>query len=398
MRIVLAPVGTRGDVQPLIALGKALQRAKHDVTVCAATNFERLVTDNDLKFIDGGPDAETVIRQSGESVRNPIVFLKAGRAVLLTQFELLRRACVGADMLVGTLLLTLGPTVAEHLRIPFAWAGFFPHCAPTEEWPPPILPSVKHGARFNRVGWRVAGALTNVAVRGVVNRARKEVGLAPIADVFAASEAQPMIFAADPALSSAPRDWKWKHHQTGYWFLEQDAPLPADVDAFLQTQPVYIGFGSMPIDNVKRRMRIIVDGVRLSGRTALISSGWAGLSSDDLPASCKLVGALDHARLFPRVSATIHHGGAGTTSTAARAGSPQVIVPHMMDQTYWGDRVRALGLGPPSLPRNFTANALASAIRQVTEDSGFRERARLVSERMSDGTEAAVKLLEAIRG
>jgi vancomycin aglycone glucosyltransferase len=398
MKVVLAPLGTRGDVQPMIGLGVALQRAGHAVTLCAAENYADWIRSFGLPYCRGGRDAEALIRERGESMENPIAVLRGARDVIDEPFPLLRTACEGADLLIGTVLLTLGPSVAEALGIPFYWAAYAPQALPTAELPPPLGFPVWRRPWLNRLTWAVMGALSNAVGRKVVNRRRAELGLPAIADVYRHMQASPVLFAADAALATPPRDWPSLCQPTGAWLLEQSTPLPAEVERFIAAgaPPVYIGFGSMPVADPIARTGAIIAAVKASGSRALISRGWAGLGeSRGVPDSCLLVGALSHELLFPKLAAVVHHGGAGTTTLAARAGVPQVIVPHLFDQPYWGARMHELGVSPPPLRKNFKADALAGALRQATGDPGLASAARALGERLgsTNGAVTAAQFL-----
>ena len=190
---------------------------------------------------------------------------------------------------------------------------------------------------------------------------------------------------------------------TDAWILEQDnPPLDPRVDAFLNAHPapVYIGFGSMVAKKVPDLAAAAVAAVRAVGRAAIVSGGWAGLDrhvegADDL----LVTGPLPHARVFPRVSAVVHHGGAGTTTAVARGGAPQVILPHILDQYYWAHRVERLGIGPRGLPVDLvTADILSDRLDAAVGDPAIRERAATLGRAVAarNGVDAAVGHLEAL--
>jgi UDP:flavonoid glycosyltransferase YjiC (YdhE family) len=153
---------------------------------------------------------------------------------------------------------------------------------------------------------------------------------------------------------------------TGPWFYEDDAALPADVEAFLEAgpPPVYVGFGSMVSADTDRVTRAVLEGASRGGRRVLLSKGWAGIGGGALPEGAMAVsGPMAHGRLFGRVAAVVHHGGAGTMAAALRAGAPQVLVPHILDQYYYAHRLATLGLAPRGIPvARLTADRLAAAI------------------------------------
>jgi UDP:flavonoid glycosyltransferase YjiC (YdhE family) len=167
----------------------------------------------------------------------------------------------------------------------------------------------------------------------------------------------------------------------------REAPLPDKLRDFLAAgePPVYVGFGSMTDPDPAASTRLVLDAIARAGVRAVISEGWAGLGGIALPADVMRVGVVDHASLFQRVSAVIHHGGAGTTTMAARAGAPQILVPHVLDQFHWGRRVERLGLGPPALPRRrLTAADLAAAIHSVLDNDVVVERAAELGARLRE--------------
>jgi UDP:flavonoid glycosyltransferase YjiC (YdhE family) len=207
----------------------------------------------------------------------------------------------------------------------------------------------------------------------------------------------PYFLAADPVIASVPPDWqRFDITATGPWFYQDPAPLDAEVEAFLRAgpPPVYIGFGSMVAKDAARVTRAIVEGTR--DRRVLLARGWAGLGVDAASDDMLIVhGPVPHAKLFPRLAAVVHHGGSGTMANALRAGVPQVIVPHIMDQYYWAHRLETLGIAPPGVPiKDLDASRLARAIdATLALPSGPRNEAaaRLAS---GDGAARAVAFVE----
>ncbi|MGK3984467.1 glycosyltransferase [Sorangium sp. So ce136] len=404
MKAVLAPVGSRGDVQPMLALGAALARAGHEVSLCVAENYRSSVEALGLAYVRGGEDAQHLMTRREVKVRGPLRFTKWGRLIEIgrimvrEQFAALEEAARGADLIVGTLLTTAAPSVAEHLGIPCFRACYFPASMPTADLPSIVFGALNGPPWFNRATWKVHALVDNVGLRALVNEYRVTRKLAPIEDVYAhASSRLTPLMAFDTEFAPLPGDFP-AVHATGYWFLDSDEPLPADVEEFLAAgdAPVYVGFGSMPSADPAECTAAVLAAVRRAGCRALLSSGWAGIGEGVRDPRCKVIGAVHHAALFPRLSAVVHHGGAGTTAAALRAGVPQIIVPHMFDQHYWGSRVSASGLGPAPLKRRFSADALASAIRRTLGDTTMARRARAVAERVraSRGAQRAVEVLE----
>jgi vancomycin aglycone glucosyltransferase len=227
-------------------------------------------------------------------------------------------------------------------------------------------------------------------------------GLAPIANVpkhF--RDAIPYLLASDPVLAPAPPDWTQLHVvPTGPWFYDDPQPLDPETEAFIRAgdPPVYVGFGSMVSDDVERLTRAVLEGAGASGRRLLLSKGWAGLGGGALPPSARVVhGPMPHAKLFPLVAAVVHHGGAGTTAAALRAGVPQVVVPHMADQYHHAYRLATLSLAPPGIPiRRLTAQNLAHAVEATLALPAAPRLAAAQRLREGDGRSRAIAFLEGL--
>jgi UDP:flavonoid glycosyltransferase YjiC (YdhE family) len=245
--------------------------------------------------------------------------------------------------------------------------------------------------------WRLMGAMNN--------RFRREtLGLPPqtFREYRRALLSALIVQGFSPTAVPHPSDWPANVHTTGYWFLDEQPEwrAPQNLLDFLHAgePPVYVGFGSMTGRDPGALTRIIVEAVTQSGQRAVLQSGWAGIGKMQLPSRMFRVDVASHRWLFRRVSAVVHHGGAGTTAEGLRAGVPAVIVPHMADQPFWGTRIAALGAGPRPIPRNkLTVARLADAIRKAVTNPKMRERAAGVGSkiRAEDGIGTAVTLIEA---
>jgi sterol 3beta-glucosyltransferase len=197
-----------------------------------------------------------------------------------------------------------------------------------------------------------------------------------------------------------PADYPPHVHVTGYWFLDQISNWqpPSDLVGFLEAgvPPVYIGFGSMSGTKAQERANIVLEVLARTGQRGLLASGWGGLKATDLPANVFMLEQAPHDWLFPRVSAVVHHGGAGTTAAGLRAGKPTVMVPFIADQPFWGKLVHELGVGPQPIPqKKLSVMALAEAINITTTDSEIRHRAEAMGEkiRVEDGIGNAVEII-----
>jgi vancomycin aglycone glucosyltransferase len=249
----------------------------------------------------------------------------------------------------------------------------------------------------------VGGPLADFALRGPINRGRATLGLEALDNPISQILKGRTILAADRDLGPLPDDAPKCALSTDAWVLDEPGTLDARVEAFLRQgpAPIYIGFGSMIAPRAPELVAQAVAAVRAVGRRAVIAGGWAALEAHiQETADVLIVDNVPHSLIFPKVAAAVHHGGAGTTTAAARAGVPQVLLPHILDQYYWANRVEALGLGPQALPvERATTHALSDRIGRAVNDPLIRERvnrlAPLVAAR--NGAMAAVEHLEALR-
>ncbi len=266
--------------------------------------------------------------------------------------------------------------------------------------PTPLLPLGAVPTWVNALSWRGQRLVFNQLFLGPINDERAMRGLAPVLDLWSHMVGGHLIYAGESALAPLPEDVPPGIFTSGAWTLDDTTPLDPGIEAFLRDgpPPVYVGFGSMPDARPDRTSRLIADAVAQAGVRALISSGWARLGAGALPATLRLIGATSHARLFPRLAAVVHHGGAGTTTAAARAGIPQIVVPHGFDQLDWGRRVHERGLSPPPIAKTrLSAVALAEALRAATRDSAMRDRAaRFAGTLTRDGVARAIEHITAV--
>lgn len=429
-RVVIVAVGSRGDVQPSVALGLGLRDAGWDVVVAAASPFSALVRDRGLGFADLRIDPTALLADEAgrlwvESGGDLPGFLRGLRALTAPTAPVLATAiaaaCRGADAVVYNALGFPAWHVAQAERIPAVQMAFAP-TAPTAAFPPPLLPDpfdrlralrpddAVAGARgvasvvaraYHRTAHRLFAQLLWLPLRRDVNRWRRALGLRALGWTSPAlhvdRDGELLLHAFSPALLPPPRDWGRHVVTTGHWPLAAPAGWrpSARLQRFLAAgpPPVSIGLGSMTGTRPDLVGRVVVDALRRTGQRGLVLSGWAQLdvAADDV--DLLVEPDVPHDWLFPRVAATVHHGGAGTTAAGLRAGRPAVVIPHFGDQPLWAGRVAALGAGPAPVPRRqLTATALAHAISAAAHDprlsaAAARLGARLRAER---GVERAV--------
>jgi sterol 3beta-glucosyltransferase len=414
MRLVIIASGSRGDVEPYLALGKGLQQAGHGVRLVTHETYHDLVTSHGVEFcpVEGNPQgvamsAEMRQRIAGGNFLSIMALMaREAKRSALDMAEATLAACQEADLLLaGIGGLFTGVAVAEKLGLPFIQAHYIPF-TPTRAYPSFLLPGLPLSVGpLNRLSYRLARQVMWQGFRRADRLARRQVLGMPPAPLFGPYNSEsargcPVLYGYSPAVIPPPPDWDRGVHVTGYWFLDPPAewrPSPALVD-FLEAgpPPVYVGFGSMGSRDPQEMAGMVLRAVAQAKRRAILLSGWGGLHAEDVPGSAFVLDAAPFSWLFPRMAAVVHHGGAGTTAAGLRAGVPSVVVPFFGDQPFWGRRVADLGAGPAPIPqKKLTAERLAAAIeRAVTDEAMGRRAAELGEEiRAEDGVARAVQVI-----
>ncbi|MFD7073672.1 glycosyltransferase [Nocardioides sp. NPDC059952] len=369
MRLLLSTYGSRGDVEPMVALAVQLQRRGAEVRMCAPPDEEFV----ELLEREGVPHVP-FLRPWRSWERPPTPEERHQRVTdfITAQYDTVAGAAEGCDVVVATAMSQfVAPSVAEKLRIPYHYVLFCPDVVDGLD-----------GRGFTEL------------FKEPLDAHRASIGLSPVTDVGELMFTTHPLLAADPTLGP----WNGKSRldvaQTGAWMLEDDRPLPADLLGFLDggAEPVYVGFGSMRTVG-EESVRVAIEAIRAHGRRVVIGRGWAGLDVIDGRADCFVVGEVSHQRLFGRVAAVVHHGGAGTTTTAYRAGAPQVVVPQAGDQVYWAGRVAALGLGVAHDGAAPTVESLTAALGAALEPEVHAQATSMATGARVDGAARAAELL-----
>jgi vancomycin aglycone glucosyltransferase len=374
MRALLSAVGTRGDVQPVLALALAVREGGDDVRLAISPNF-----------IEWAHDLGFVATPVGIEMRAPRgTATSAGAAtapipdLITDQFESIGSAAKGCDLILGANAHQYAArSIAELSGIPYINALYAPTALPGDD---------------NTRAW-------NERSRERVNANRTRLGLAPIDDVLRHIVTDHPWLATDPTLDPLTSMPGMTVVQTGAWMIESSSPLPREVEEFLDAgqPPVYFGFGSMPA--AEEVSRTLVHAARAAGRRVILSQGWAELQLIDRAPDCIAIEDVNHHALFRRVAIVVHHGGAGTTHAAARAGAPQVVVPLFGDQPFWASRVQTLGIGTSIPFAELTADRLASALHEASRRT-VAERAHSIADQVivHGATVAAQRLVKALSG
>jgi len=419
MRIDILAIGSRGDVQPYVALGLGLRGAGHCVRIVTLGGFEDFVQSRGLDHLAIGDTPQEIAKTSAgrDWIRRRTTVLGFLRGFVRVADSLIEegiarywQSCRGVEALITSPMgLLVGDHIGERLRIPLLLAQPAPPGLWTcYDWDgSKTLGTIVRGglkglihATFHFAIWSQVRRSTNAAR----NRILQLPSLNLIAPFRASKRKTPILGAYSPLVAPKLPDWGDWIHVTGYWFLDdlQGWNPPCSLADFLESgpPPIFIGFGSTPFPRPEAATALIVQAVSRAGCRAVVVAGGSGLATGQLSSQVLSVDFVPHSWLFSRVCAAVHHGGAGVTGAALRAGVPSVVVPVFADQPFWASRVFELGAGPRPIPaRHLTADNLANAIR-ATASREIQRRAAALGEqiRSENGIVRAVEIIDQYLG
>jgi vancomycin aglycone glucosyltransferase len=409
MQVLLSSIGSRGDVQPIVALGLELQALGHRARLCVAPNFKDWIESYGLECTPIGPDLKKMT--GGTVPGKPVLpfsqeqLQQLAEQMVRGQFQVIAEAARDCDFIVAAGALQIATrSIADTQDIPYIFAAYCPAVLPSSKYPPPshVDAAQKMDGHYshslseteNEQLWKEDEESFNQRFGAVLNEERAKLGLDAVTSVQCHMFTDRPWLAADPALAPAFPAAGMEVVQTGTWMISEETPLPEEIEEFLAAgaPPIYLGFGSMRASD--QTGQVLVEAARAQGLRSILSEGWAGLTPQDAQTDCLSIGDVNHAALFPRMAAIVHHGGAGTSQTAARAGTPQVIIPHNYDQFYWAHRVQETGVGVSGpLRDDITVENLARALSEALRPA-VRRRARELAGRMElHGARIAAKRL-----
>jgi vancomycin aglycone glucosyltransferase len=399
MRLLLSTIGSRGDVQPLVALGLELMALGQDVRLCVPPDFRDWIEGMGMPVTPIGPELRATGKASpSAALPTPEQRRQMMEGTVATQFETITAAARGCNVIVGaTALQIAAPSVAEKMGIPYVFAAYCPAVLPSPRHAPPVLATLGDAPApgvtdFSDL-WLQDGQRWSATWGGLLNPHRSALGLAPVDDVRGhVLTARPWL-AADPTLAPWPEPDDPRVFQTGAWIVRDERPLAPELGAFLDAgePPVCFGFGS--IRAPEGLGRAMIESARALGRRAIVLRGWADLAPVDDAPDCLSIGEVNQQALFGRVAAVVHHGGAGTTTAAALAGAPQVLIPQHYDQHYWAARVQHLGIGTAHAPGAPTAESLTDALDRTLRPEVAARAQAIAREVRRDGARIAAERL-----
>lgn len=414
MRIVIIAPGSRGDIQPYVALGVGLKRAGHEARIVTTVDHTQLVKSYGLEVWPIEVDVRAALSrdktaasvEGGGLISSFREFADIAKRGAELSAKVGLEASEGADaILTGFGGVFIGEAIAAKRGIKLIQAYNVP-LSTTSAFAGALFPGLSWGPWSRRLGHRLTREAIWMLMRSSGNTARQNIFGARSASLLAPTGmpglAQgPVLYGYSPAVLPDMPEWGNLVEVTGFWFADEptDWTAPTGLEAFLAAgaPPVCIGFGSMSQTAPEQATKLVLEAVARSGQRAILLSGWGGLTARDLPNTVFQGDNIPHSWLYPRMRAIVHHGGAGTTAAAFRAGVPAIVVPFHGDQFYWAKLVEDLGVGPKSIPRTkLTAERLAQAIERAVQDAAMAQRAKELGARIrnENGVARAVEAIE----
>lgn len=398
MRVVLASVGTRGDIQPMAALAQALVCRGHEALIACPATFGPWITSLGLEHQPLGEDLTAKMQESGGKLERSLAGMKQYfTEQMLAQAPALLQMSEGADVILGTGMAWMAPSVAEKLGIP-AFVLFPSTCVPSRLHPPPLMPWYGLPRWVNGLLWWLNDRIQDSLMGKPWGAGRAALGL-PAKPSFTRHlfDEVPGVFAADEALLPPDPAWQGRTPYTGFLFLDDPTPLDEALSAFLDAgpPPICVGFGSMAGGGPERVGALLEQAIPETERCVVIAGSAKLFGDRPVPARFFVAKSAPFGRLFPRCAVVVHHGGSGTTAIAARAGVPQVVTPVMLDQFHHAHHVVRAGLGPkaPKITQ-VTATSLRAALDAARAIPDAPRRAMAERLQRSDASAAFVALLE----
>jgi sterol 3beta-glucosyltransferase len=410
MKITILAYGSRGDVQPFTALALGLQKAGHSVRLAAPNRFADLAARYNIPFtpLPGDPGkmsalANNIRRDAFGAIKSMAQYVFSITAPVL---RAALAACDDADLIVHSFFFTtIAGSLARARHIPDVSVQLLPLFMPTRAYPMVAMPNMPPGVLSYFTHWLTTQIFRRVVQMGLGHLRRAEPGIfnLKLSWPFDASHPvqTPLLFAYSPTILPQPPDWKAPHiHVTGYFFLDASETYrpPRELLDFLAAgdAPVCVTFGSMVSRESERIDALVRAALARTRQRGIILTGWGGRKPAEHIDDLFYFDAVPHDWLFPRCKSVIHHGGVGTTAAGLRAGIPNIIVPHTIDQPFWGKRVAAIGAGPAPIDlAHLSVPRLAAALAQA-HSPALRARAHELGYliRAEDGVGEAVRLIE----
>ncbi len=410
MRVILTSHGSTGDIYPVIALAVALQRAGHHVRFATIPHYQSEIEAAGVEVLPLCPNWQQADLSYWmgrlQKIRLPLYQLReiyvGALPYIPEMLERMDRALDDADLLVSSYLFPMNKSVADRKGVPFATFAFAHHVVPSSDYPPENLPSPAWFPRplrrlWNRLLWRLGNAAVDTVINRTVAGPLRDAGLPKVRKFFSEPAERVLVAVSEKLMRPMQAEIDPRFRFTGYcrWQAPESAVLDAEVAAFTGGERVpVLTFGSMVYDNPRAAMRRFLKNWP-RGKKIIVQSGWAGFSAPADSPHIKVIGKTSHDQLFRHASMVIHHGGAGTTASVLHAGVPHIVVPHIGDQTFFGQEVERLGCGF-RISKNSWAQQLYPATERINASSSYIAHAAEVQKVLlkENGPARAIEELE----
>lgn len=413
MKIGVQTWGSDGDILPFFALAAGLQAAGHQVTIAytsvdnkdystlsAKYGFQSLKVFD--KFEEGMGQAMNEIVATNDPLKQFVLVMeKYFDPAVQDMYEASTQLCADNEIVIGHMMNHTLLTAAEKYNRPRIVVALAPLAIRTKHIP---LFGPNLGTFFNQFTWRLGDYVGRKKLFTLANEIRNNEGLPPIKslqqELYMSKELT--LIASSPSISIRQKDWGDNIQICGelnFKSADRQPSLPDDLKEFVNSgaAPVYMTFGSIAPYQAQETTLLMLKAVKESGCRAIIQADWDNIHTDAIAEDIYQCRRLPHADVFPHCAAVVHHGGAGTTHTALRAGCPSIVVEHAFDQTFWGNELERIGVAGEVLHRNsITAVQLAKAIETTLNSQEMKKNAMRLSKKMQaeDGVETAIGLIE----
>ncbi|MCF3649510.1 glycosyltransferase [Synoicihabitans lomoniglobus] len=410
MRVILTSHGSTGDIYPVIALAVAMQRAGHQVRFATIPHYQQDVEDAGIEFLPLCPDWEQADLSYWmgrlQKIRTPIYQLRelyvGAHQYIPEMIARMDAAMPETDLVVSSYLFPMNKGIADRHHVPFATLAFAPHVIPSPDYPPENLPSPAWLGRttrraWNRWMWQTANAIVDRVINSTVAESLRAAGLPKVRNFFSKPAEQVVVTLPESIFRRPDAEIDSRFKFTGYcrWQAPEDPALDLEIASFTQGEPVpIITFGSMVYENAGATMERFVKAWP-ADRKIIVQRGWAQFPRLGDESHIKVIGKVSHDQLFKHASCIIHHGGAGTTGSALHAGKPQLIVPHIGDQNFFGMEMERIGVGL-RLGKMWWPDHLHTNVDKLLSDPQRPQRAADIAAqlRQEDGPAQAISALE----
>jgi vancomycin aglycone glucosyltransferase len=395
MKVVIVTQGSLGDIRPFIAIGVSFRKQGHQITFCAPKNFQSLFSNYDFSYYPVGINFQS-LTDNNKPQNDKKQVMQLLQQSISDQFNLLSKITKDANLIIGNGLDFAGRSIAEYHKVPYFLIVPMPLAFKSKYHAPMSIPFQKRPSWLNIFFWWINEVVSKSVFGKKINQYRLKLGLSKINN-YIDFMSQNAILAANSVLAPLPPDCK-NIYQSGFPDYDEGLELDWEIIDFINSgnAPIYIGFGSMTDSESASTSKFLNNLVQQSKHHFIISRGWANLRFSRSYSNVLFIDNVPHAKLFPLMSVIIHHGGAGTTSIAAKAGIPQIIVPYGMDQYYWGNRIMKLRIGIMIKKRkNLSVALLVNSINTIICNPEYNENAKRVMNliKNNNGTEDAVNYI-----